>query len=474
MARNGSGVYNLPAASYPAVSGTLIESAKRNSVDSDIATALTSSIAVDGQSVITANIPFATNRITTLGAGVSATDAANVSQVQSGGSQLLTTVAGTNTVTAVLVPSLTAYASGQQFRFVAAGANTGAVTININGLGAKAITRDGTTALVTGDILANAAYIIHYDGTQFQLLKSSAINLDKIQPITSSAAAGALTITLLPTLLDYRSATLTSGIVATVVNVGNISTVISSGSTAGGANGVALTLVVLAINNAGTTELAWTNLAGGINLDETGVITTVAEGGAGAADSATVIYSTTARTNVAYRMVGYLEITNTTAGTWLAPTLIQGMGGNAFKAVNYASYLRLNTANGYGSTNTAIRRFTNIVNQAGPDITYADSVTLGGTFTINTSATYSISFSDQFTAAAGLGITINSTTLATGIGGVAVAEILGVSSTPAANLASCASFSGYLAAGSVIRAHTGGTAAGTSTTFCQFSIARVN
>jgi hypothetical protein len=46
------------------------------------------------------------------------------------------------------------------------------------------------------------------------------------------------------------------------------------------------------------------------------------------------------------------------------------------------SMVRLNTANGYGSTNTAIRRFTNVVTNQGTDITYADSATLGTTFTI--------------------------------------------------------------------------------------------
>ena len=200
----------------------------------------------------------------------------------------------------------------------------------------------GTFTFATGDYVdietvTTSTYKVHpfkADGTAVV----SSVFTDKIQPITSTAAAGALTITLLPTTLDYRSATLTSGAVSPVTNAASLSTVISSGSTAGGTSGVALRLVVIAINNAGTTELAWTNLAGGLALDETGVITTTAEGGAGAADSASVIYSTTARTNVAYRVVGFLEITNTTAGTWLAPTLIQGGGGQALAALSSLGY----------------------------------------------------------------------------------------------------------------------------------------
>jgi len=95
---------------------------------------------------------------------------------------------------------------------------------------------------------------------------------------------------------------------------------------------------VLAINNAGTIELAAVNLAGGTRLDEANLITTTAEGGAGAADSATVIYSTTARTNVAYRVLGIVRSTQATAGTWAtAPSLIQGYGGNGALQTAFAA-----------------------------------------------------------------------------------------------------------------------------------------
>lgn len=58
MPRNGSGVYSLPAGN-PVVTGTTISSTVQNNTTSDIATALTQSIATDGQSLITANIPMA-------------------------------------------------------------------------------------------------------------------------------------------------------------------------------------------------------------------------------------------------------------------------------------------------------------------------------------------------------------------------------------------------------------------------------
>jgi hypothetical protein len=67
---------------------------------------------------------------------------------------------------------MTAYATGQRFTFVSAGANTGAATININSIGAKALTKNGATALSAGDIPSGAAVEVVYDGTQFQVVSA--------------------------------------------------------------------------------------------------------------------------------------------------------------------------------------------------------------------------------------------------------------------------------------------------------------
>jgi hypothetical protein len=56
------------------------------------------------------------------------------------------------------------------FYFVATGDNTTSVTINIDGLGAKAVTRDGSVALVAGDIKSGEVVVVVYDGTRFQVV----------------------------------------------------------------------------------------------------------------------------------------------------------------------------------------------------------------------------------------------------------------------------------------------------------------
>jgi len=160
-----------------------------------------------------------------------------------------------------------------------------------------------------------------------------------IQPITASIAANALTVTLNPTTLDFRSATLSSGTVVSRLVASAISVTVSSGSTLGTVSATQSRIVVLAIDNAGTVELAVVNIAGGNDLTETGLISTTAEGGAGAADSNNVIYSNVARSNVAYRVVGYVESTQATAGTWAtAPSTIQGCGGQALTSMSSLGY----------------------------------------------------------------------------------------------------------------------------------------
>ena len=138
------------------------------------------------------------------------------------------------------------------------------------------------------------------------------------------------------------------------------------------------------------------------------------------------------------------------------------------------SYVRLNTANGYGSTNTKIRRFTNIVNNVGTDITYADSATLGGTFTINTAGVYSANYCDQTTGISELGLSIDSTQLTTQINAITITNVLAITNNPGANRAGSVSATFYAAATSIVRAHTNGDAAGAGTAQCtQFTIARV-
>jgi hypothetical protein len=70
-----------------------------------------------------------------------------------------------DTYVITLTPAISAYATGQRFIFTANTANTGAATLNVNAIGAKAIVKGDSTALVTGDIAAGQVVEVVYDGT---------------------------------------------------------------------------------------------------------------------------------------------------------------------------------------------------------------------------------------------------------------------------------------------------------------------
>lgn len=162
--------------------------------------------------------------------------------------------------------------------------------------------------------------------------------IPQLESVTASVASNALTLTLNPIgSLDFRSSTLASGQVNSRSVPAAISLVAPSGATLGTANATQARLILLALDNAGTVELAVVNLSGGLNLDETTLATTVAISASATANN--VIYSTTARTGVPFRVVGSVDITEATAGTWAtAPSAIQGAGGQALDSMASLGY----------------------------------------------------------------------------------------------------------------------------------------
>lgn len=142
-------------------------------------------------------------------------------------------------------------------------------------------------------------------------------------PLTAAVATNALTFTLASgTVLNFND--------GTSVTLGSAITVTaSSGSTLGTVSGQRSRIWCVALKNSGTPELAIMNALSGVNIASIpvgGTISTTAEGGAGAADSAQVWYSTTARSSQPFCVVGYVESTQATAGTWASAPTAQGYG----------------------------------------------------------------------------------------------------------------------------------------------------
>jgi len=202
----------------------------------------------------------------------------------------------------------------------------------------------------------------------------------QIQPISASVLLGALTISASALSLDFRSTNLASGAVTTVSGT-PANLVVPAGATLGTINNVQSRLIVLAINNAGTLELAVVNQAGGNDLTETGVISTTAI--SGSSFNSFTIYSTNARTGVAYRVIGYIESTQATAGAWAtAPSTIQGAGGEALTAMSSLGYGQTWQAL-TGSRANAVTYYNTTGRPIVVSVTTGTNATVGHTISVN-------------------------------------------------------------------------------------------
>jgi hypothetical protein len=161
---------------------------------------------------------------------------------------------------------------------------------------------------------------------------------DPIQPITATVGSNALTVTLNPTTLDFRSATLSDGAVSTEVISSAISLTVPTTATLGTINATSATLVIAAMRVAGVgVELAIASQGGGLDTRESVLITTTSM--STGSTSANTWYSTTGRTSMPFRVVGIVQLTQATAGTWAtAPSLVQGMGGTLFGTLSQRAW----------------------------------------------------------------------------------------------------------------------------------------
>lgn len=118
-----------------------------------------------------------------------------------------------------LSPAATQYTQGMVVFFLPDTTNSGAVKIDVNGLGQKNIYKGGTTgpvALVANDIVVNVLCVVQYDGTQFQLIGGISLS-NQVTSITGQVASLAAINASLRGLLITRPTTTTLAIVAAEV-----------------------------------------------------------------------------------------------------------------------------------------------------------------------------------------------------------------------------------------------------------------
>jgi hypothetical protein len=220
------------------------------------------------------------------------------------------------------------------------------LTTHVSGILPSANGGTGSASLTANNVLlgnGTSSLQVVSPGNSGNLLTStgttwiSSAPVPQIQTIGATVATNAMTISAPSGLrLDFRDPSLASGTITTVSGT-PANLVIPSGATLGTIAGKLERLILLALNISGTIELAVVNIMGGVDLTETVYISTTAI--SAGASSPSVIYSTTARTSVAFRVIGCIDSSQVTAGLWAnTPQRIQGAGGQALTALSSLGY----------------------------------------------------------------------------------------------------------------------------------------
>lgn len=211
MAFNGSGVFVRLYNWVNDKNASINITASRMDAEFDgMATGLSNCITKDGQTTVTANLPMAGFRHTAVSDASATNQYLTYLQAQGSTATWLGTAGGTADA-ATVSPSIgvTSYVTGAEFAYIPVGTNTITTpTINISGLGTKAITYRGS-ALQIGDIPSAGVVQIRYNGTSFDMLNAP---LSRILKAKGTAIASAATTDIGAADSDFIDVTGTTGI----------------------------------------------------------------------------------------------------------------------------------------------------------------------------------------------------------------------------------------------------------------------
>jgi len=171
-----------------------IEATRMDAEDDNFETGINTCLTKDGQNTPTSNLPMATQRHTGVGDAAAKTDYASAADVID---QHLSFYVDSGAADAYVItpsPSIGAYAEGQKLVFRATNANTGASTLNVNGLGALAIQTNDGVALSGGEILVGGYYEVVHDvnSTPDRFVLMSPVNFSRTVLKFKTALEGAV------------------------------------------------------------------------------------------------------------------------------------------------------------------------------------------------------------------------------------------------------------------------------------------
>ncbi len=172
------------------------------------------------------------------------------------------TAGGTaDALTLTLTPAPASYTSNMSVSFKAASTNTGAATLNVNGLGATNLRKSSggsIVALSAGDIVSGAFYTAYYDGTNFVLEGAGG----GVASVTGSGGITVSPTTGSPNVSLNTNNAMGVGAIAFLKYVGAVT--LASGSTApsGDWQTVKISSAGAIVNTAFSPTGTWRNISG--------------------------------------------------------------------------------------------------------------------------------------------------------------------------------------------------------------------
>lgn len=211
MPRDGAGNYSLPQPAFQP--NTVISSSAVNSDFSDVASALTASLAANGETPVTANLPMSNFRHTGVSNATARNQYASAGQVQDGALVWGGTTGGTaSAMTATVTPGSLAYVSGLTVRVTAAATNAAGSTFDLNALGAKKMYYAGVGSpvqAVGGEMQGGCIYELCYlstldSGAGGWLILNTGPGWQTLQSVTLVGASTSGTLLLLSGMSRFR------------------------------------------------------------------------------------------------------------------------------------------------------------------------------------------------------------------------------------------------------------------------------
>lgn len=190
ISRTDADTFQINGADYTAYF-TVGRIVRFNENDANVGVVLNSSL-VSGNTVVNLQSGSVANPLTAIELSIAPRGGTNLyaypSSVQAGSYQYAADAGSNDTYAITLSPVPTAYTAGMVVVFKANTANTGAATLNVNGLGAKTIKKHHDKDLNDNDIESGSVCAVVYDGTNFQLISSLATTIPKVWTDDSDGA----------------------------------------------------------------------------------------------------------------------------------------------------------------------------------------------------------------------------------------------------------------------------------------------